>query len=240
MNFLKSIIAILIAIYFYFIVFIDKVIGYEETSNYTIIKKTNNDINQYTERITSYIYESNKCKITWEVHIVKKKKKLLLKFCDIILKNNVIFFKEQFEWHKKIFEIIFKDWAKNDFESLILGPMMNFEISSSWNIRIAVKSINSFEWKDWKQNYPNHKTGKSINQIFVDLANNSNAYEELINLFNIYQLSIKLNSVEKVFVEKANKLSFYKQLQQNGIADNSQVIYDAGICYFVISTIIQK
>ena len=89
-------------------------------------------------------------------------------------------------------------------------------------------------------NYPNHKSGKSINQIFIELTNSSNVYKELKDLFSIYQLSIKLDSVEKVFVKKAKELPFYKKLQQLGIKENSHVIYDAGICYFTITSKVKK
>lgn len=201
-----------------------------------VIKTIQHSDNLYIEKIGTYALEQDGCSICWEVNVDRQNKKITLSSRQPANAECTIPFKKQLPLHRKIFNEIFKDWEKKQFQTLFTGPMHRIEPAGTWNIRIAMAAADSPEWTDWCSNYPNHSSGKSINQIFVELADQVDAYRELESLFKEFGLKIALNSVEKVFNGKAEDLPFFQELKSKGLKGNRRVIYDAGMIYFSISS----
>ena len=207
------------------------------SSSENVIKNIKNSDNLYIEKIGTYSLEKDGCAIFWEVsvHRDKKEKNIILRTRQPMGVTCTFPFVKQLPLHRKIFNEIFKDWGKQQFHSLFIGPLYRLEPGNTWNIRMAMASSDSSDWADWCKNYPHHSSGKSSNRIFVELANQVDAYRELASLFKEFGLQIELHSVEKVFGKKAKELPFYKELKSRGLEGNPRLIYDAGMIYFSIS-----
>lgn len=208
-----------------------------KTLSGTVIKKIEESNNLYIEKIGKYSINKGDCSIMWEVEVARedgpKKLTLRARYPSGVKCGDT--FAEQLPLHRQVLGEIFKDWNKKQFRTLFLQPFERAEPTYTWNIRIAMASANSSDWKDRCKNYPNHKSGKSSNEIFVEIANQVNAYRELSDLFEEFDLKIKLDSVEKVFAQKARELPFYQELKLQGLEGNPSLIYDAGMNYFSIS-----
>jgi hypothetical protein len=234
---------LLICIVLFFVAFNVAVAENENLSNSNVsssgnvIKNIKNSNNLYIEKIGTYSLEKDGCAIYWEVSVHKdnKEKNITLRTRQPIGVKCTYPFVKQLPLHRKIFSEIFKDWEKQQFHTLFIGPLYRLDPGNTWNIRIAMASADSSDWVDWCKNYPNHSIGKSSNQIFVELANQVDAYRELVSLFKEFGLKIELNSVEKVFGKKAKDLPFYQELKSRGLEGNHRLIYDAGMIYFSIS-----
>lgn len=201
-----------------------------------VIKSIKDSNNLYIEKTGTYLLKKDGCSICWEVSMDRdKEKKITLRAKQPFGVKCTYPFVKQLPLHREIFIEIFKDWKKNRFHTLFLGPLNRVEPANTWNIRIAMASANSSEWIDWCKNYPNHSSGKTINRIFVELANQVDAYRELEGLFNEFGLKIELNAVEKVFSTKAKDLPFFQELKSKGLTGSRRLIYDAGMIYFSIS-----
>jgi len=207
------------------------------SSSGNVIKNIRNSDNLYIEKIGTYSLEKDGCGICWEISLDrdKKEKNITLRTRQPVGVKCTDPFVKQLPLHRQIFNEIFRDWEKKQFNTLFTGPLHRLEPGNTWNTRIALASANSLSWIDWCKNYPNHSSGKSSNQIFVELANQAGAYRELVNLFKEFGLKIELSSVEKVFEKKAKDFPFYQELKSSGLEDNHRLMYDAGMIYFSIS-----
>lgn len=193
--------------------------------------------NIYIDRIGTYSLENDKCSVIWEVTVYKDKeeKNITLSTRQRVGVPCTYPFAKQLPFHRQVLNEIFKDWDKGQFRTLLMGSLEGIEPANIWNIRIAMASADSFDWEDRCKNYPHHKSGKSSNQIFVELANQVNAYKELVSLFKEFGLTIKLDAVEKVFVGKAETMPFYHELKLQGLKGNPTLMYDAAMNYFSFS-----
>lgn len=207
--------------------------NYSDSGN--VKKNIKKSDNLYIEKIGTYSLEKDGCAIYWEVSLDRESQKITLTARQPMGMKCTYPFVKQLPFHRKIFNEIFKDWKKNRFQTLFIGPFSRIEPAMTWNIRIAAASADSSDWEDWRKNYPNHSSGKFINQIFVELANQADVYKELKSLFKEFGLKIELNAVEKVFAGKVRDLPFSQELQSKGLKDDLRLIYDAGIIYFSIS-----
>ena len=207
------------------------------TSSGDVIKKLKESNNLFIEKIGTYSLTQGECTIVWEIEVRRDKgeKNLTLRTRYPLGVKCAYPFVKQLPLHRRVFNEIFKDWKRSQFSILFLGPLDRLEPANTWNVRIAMASAASPDWKDYRENYPHHKSGKSSNLIFVELANHVDAYSELASLFKEFGLKIKLDSVEKVFVQKAKKMPFYQKLKLQGLQSNPRLMYDAGMSYFSIS-----
>jgi hypothetical protein len=208
-----------------------------KTLSGSVTKKIENSNNLYIEKTGTYSIKEGDCSVMWGVEMARKEgqKKLTLSVRYPVGIKCRDTFAEQLPLHRQVLGEIFKDWNKDQFRMLFLQPFERAEPDHTWNIRIAMASANSSDWEDWSRNYPKHRSGKSSNEIFVEIANQVNAYKELAVLFEEFGLEIKLDSVEKVFAQKARELPFYQELKSQGLEGNPSLIYDAGMNYFSIS-----
>ena len=183
----------------------------------------------YKKSDYAFVVESKGCRIQWNVVEMKEegsKKQLSVR------RDCPISFSEQVRYHRAILQEIFSKWPIADFDSLSWGSFGD-AADWSWNLPVAIASSKSKEYKDYKANYPNSKV-KSINAIFVKLANETTAYRDLQRLIQEFGADIELSSVEKVFVSEAQQLPFYHLLRDHGITGKSRLIYDVAFSYFKI------
>lgn len=183
------------------------------------------------------------CIVSWEVLVPTEE---MRKYGNLTIhptypynKNCALSFNKQLPINRAIFKAVFNDWNKKDFTSLDTSSFELLDPSRDWNLKIALASIKSEDYIDYKKNYPNHKSGKHINEIFVDISNSIMVYEKLESLFREHNLSIILTGVEKVFGDKVENIkphdeTLYNLLINQGVNIKKRVLYDAGSYYFNI------
>jgi hypothetical protein len=181
----------------------------------------------YKKSDFAFVVERNGCRIQWNAIEMKEpgKKKLLS-----VRRNCAIPFSEQVRIHQAILAEIFSKWAASEFGTISWG---SFGSSSdwSWNIPIAIASSKSSEYKAYRAKRPK---AKNVNDIFVKLANETVAYNDLRQIIRAFGIDIELSSVEKVFVSTAKDLPFHAALSDSGINAKEKVIYDVAFSYFTI------
>jgi len=180
----------------------------------------------------AYSAEIDGCQIQWNVVEYKDN----LDKYSIYKKSSCTFpLSRQIPIHRAILAKIVEDYESARLVNLSWGSFGRSEAKHwSWSIPMAMASSKSAEWKKYLANYPD--VTKSSNEIFVELAIESNVYSDLRLLFNEFGLDIELSSVEKVFAMKADELPFYDQLKALGLEGNPKLTYDVGMSYFTIRT----
>ena len=177
--------------------------------------------------ITSYIVTVNECKVVWQITGNKKgcdPYHLLLRYGT--LKNKCRSFNEQNVMHKYILDAIFSNYDKKRFKTFNTGPLSLIDPTYILNIKIADRSMKNLDWLDYVKNYPNHKSEKSSNDIFLEIARQTNVFTEINNLFKEFGFRLNLKFVEKVFAQHFNKLVFKDKLYTSQF--KYRVMYDAG------------
>ena len=140
-------------------------------------------------------------------------------------------FEAQAGYHEDILERINKDIPIASFASVSWGGF-RYKGDDSWVIPIALAADRSDTYQDYRLHYPSARVN-NINQIFVEVVNESRAYRPLAHLFEGYNVTLTLDAVEKVFASQAGKLPFYGELNdKRNIGKHAFLIYDAGMCYF--------
>lgn len=177
----------------------------------------------------TYEAKDSKCGVKWELkgNASEASYSLWLKYD---YKKRCSSFKTQISEHKLILSKIFSQKSVTNLKYVNTPSFHIVEPSYKWNQKIAVVSLKSKLWKDYVENYPNHKSGRSSNSMFIEFANQVNASEAFLKLFEYYSVSLKLTSVEKVFVQKVLKLPF----KIDAVASKQKVMYDAGVMYYEV------
>jgi hypothetical protein len=200
--------------------------------NKIYIENLSDSTNEGNKKQISYLMKSANCNIQWlftKGHNNSENEISIRLSYPQSSKCNLNF-KEQVKLHKKILSRAFKDWNKKLITSISTSSFNTINPSSEWNIRIVNAGVVNKILSEYKKNYPEHKSKFSINQIFVDITNTSNAYKELKDMFNDFGLNIELESCEKVFNGNAGKIrEFGIQLTRFG-----SMIYDAGLLVFKV------
>jgi hypothetical protein len=182
----------------------------------------------------AYSIQDGDCLIRWNAIQLKADNKRMLKVYRQCDKS----FEAQAGYHEDILARINKDTPIASFTSVSWGGF-RYKNDDSWVIPIAVASDRSDTYHDYRENYPMARVN-NINQIFVELANQTRSYQPLAKLFEDYNLSLTLEAVEKVFASKAGKLPFYEDLREKRIGKYASVIYDAGMCDFRLAPLQPK
>lgn len=187
--------------------------------------------------VTFEIQVDSTCKVSWTVTKIKKEYKntdgklvLTSHPYDYRTFSACPFsFHSVIEKHKQILDSIFSKWSPIRFKGLTYSSFRHGN-DYSWNIPIAVLSAKSLKYSDYNKNYPKIKF--SSNALFVEFANESNAYKELVDLFSNYGLELRLNSVEKVFTGKVKDMAFRNELLKENLCSEDRVMWDIGMSYF--------
>ncbi len=188
-----------------------------------VIKEIWQSNNVFEEKNGRYSISDNDCKVIWEVTEFKNDK--TGNYFDLRHVSNSpdcgkTFFLQR-HLHKKVLGQILSEWNWNKFANVHVHSLQRLEPSGTWNDMIAKVSAKSADWIDWRTNYPHHSCGKSVNAIFVELANACNAYKELSDLFRELGYFIKIKNVEKV--ERTQT--------------KPRLLYDSAIIYFSMERI---
>jgi hypothetical protein len=141
-------------------------------------------------------------------------------------------FKQQLPYHRAILRTIHADTPITSFVSLTTGPFCPHD-DSSWCRPIAIASSRSADYQDYVRHYANARIN-SPNAVFVQLANETTAYADLVVLFKELGAVLKLQSVEKVFTAKAGSLTYFETLQASGVSAGTRVMFDVGMAHFAI------
>ncbi len=188
-----------------------------------VIKEIWQSNNVFEEKSGRYSISNKDCEVIWEV--IEFKDDNADNYFDIRHISNARScgktFLQQRHLHKKVLGQIFSEWNWNNFSNVHVFGLQRLEPSGTWNNMIAEASAESADWIDWRTNYPHHSSGKSVNAIFVELANACNAYKELSDLFRELGYSIMIKNVEKV--EHAQT--------------KPTLLYDSAIIYFSMERI---
>lgn len=180
-----------------------------------------------------YFIQDDDCRISWFVNRQKPDNKSFLSMTQQCPHS----FADQVDLHEDILEKINKDFSLTGFTSLQWG-MFTYHNDNSWVIPIALASDKSDTYFDYRKNYPHAKVN-DLNQIFIELANSTHAYQPLADLFREYNLTLVLKEAEKVFTSRADKLTFYPELRDQSVGQHARIMYDAGMTWFQIIPIPQ-
>jgi len=192
--------------------------------------------------VTFEIQIDSICKVAWTVTKMKKEydndaEKLDLTSHPYDYRSHsqcLLSFNSVVSYHQHILDSIFSRWSPKRFKSLSYSSFRHGD-DYSWNLPIAILSAASPKYQDYRNNYP--KTNININALFVELANESNAYKELADLMADYGLKLSLTSVEKVFSSKVKELPFQNELLRKKMGKEERVLWDVGMSYFSLSPI---
>lgn len=185
----------------------------------------------YKTNDEAFVIQQDNCRIQWNVIQYKNEEK---KRHIEVRKKCALALADQVPMHRAILKKIVSNWPLSTFESLSWGRLSQ-PPDWSWCVPIAVASSQSAVYADYQKNYPNSKI-TSLNALFVQLANETQAYKNLQQVFHSFSADIKLTSVEKVFAMKVKELPapFASQLKRHGVGEDNRVIYDVGMSYFKI------
>ncbi len=89
-------------------------------------------------------------------------------------------------------------------------------------VRLALAAKRSAEW-DTKKGAPR---GGEVNGWVLKLINEAMIYEELRPVFAQSGLEIRLESVEKVLVQRAEQLAFFERLREGGAEPRDRLPFD--------------
>lgn len=182
----------------------------------------------YKVNDTAFVAEKDGVTVQWNVVEYKDREK---KHLEVRRAPNAAF-SQQVSLHRTVLEAIFDRWPPADFDEMNWGSFGS-PADWSWCVPIAAASTRSELYKDYKKNYPNSKI-TSLNTLFIQLANGSDAYRPLKDLLAPFGVSPSLSSVEKVFAKKAEELPFYPDLKRQNIEGTNRVIYDVGMSWFAL------
>jgi hypothetical protein len=178
------------------------------------------------DKTTTYRISTGDCTIKW---IARDSEKGIVKHwsqCPAPLRL-------QLPLLTKIWEEFFsKDMNAQTFRTLFWGGLEpeRKPASLELSLRLALAAYQSPGW-DAKMGKP--KKG-DLNRFIKDLANREMIYPELKELFEHFQRSIALTTVEKVRVLEAEQLLFFDQLQQQGVQAGDRLPFDC-LVWFTIS-----
>ena len=96
------------------------------------------------------------------------------------------------------------------------------ENATEMSLRLAIESNQSPVW-DAKRGKV--KTGY-INNFVKKLSNEKEIYKELKELFASYEIEIKVSSIEKVLISRADRLDYFEELKKIGIRASDILPFD--------------
>ena len=187
------------------------------------------DANAAADQLSDVAYsiQDDECLIRYNAIQLKTDNKRMLKVYRQCDKS----FEDQAGYHEDILARINKDIPVASFDTVSWGGF-RYKNDYSWETLIALAADRSATYQDYRLHYPIARVN-DINKIFVEVTNESRAYQPLANLFIDYHVTLTLDAVEKVFATQAGKLPFYEDLKdKRKIGRHTNLIYDAGMCYF--------
>lgn len=176
-----------------------------------------------------FLVESGSCRIEWTASRDLDGKGWLKLHRDCELP-----FVKQAPLHRAVLREIQKRWKLSEFRTLSWGSLCG---PKDWNfcLPIAKASLDSKDYQDYRKHYPHSKL-KALNGLFVELANQTQAYRELSELLAEFGVKLRLKGVEKVFALPLKELPFYEEMKNLPIQGNPRLMYDAGMNDFELGS----
>jgi hypothetical protein len=202
-------------------------LGAQEDFKIQIFRDTESGGWAYKSSDDAFRVEIKDCHIQWNAVQPKDGKRYLR-----VRRTCTEPFRQQAPIHRAILKKIHNRWRLGEFETLCWGPFCRGD-DWDWCLPIAEASLHSAPYIEYWQNYPDSQV-KSVNGLFVSIANETHAYAELAKLFAEFDVVLRLQSVEKVFSVRLQEAPFGARLRRSGIKGNPRIMYDAGMTYFSI------
>ncbi|GEM_PF-4332177 len=139
-------------------------------------------------------------------------------------------FKELIPLHQTVLGALEEKEDLSNLQSVIFFDFV-FDGDYSWANPVAAASATDAEHLKMRKNAPD--SGISSNDIFVRLANETDAYEDLQVTLFILGLKAELTGVEKVFQSKLEDYPAKDALK--GIKGNPWLLYNVGTANFQLS-----
>lgn len=147
-----------------------------------------------------YEFVEADCKIAWQTYATKKDQNL-----EVCLRNRSeckIPFSQVVTLHEKVITRILKDYPPAVIKSIGTGGLKSIQPDGSWNLSVARAAEQSSDYKDFRKNYPKHKSGKSSNGILTELIIQTQPHAPFKEMLAKSGLYFELGGVEKVFQTK--------------------------------------
>ncbi len=165
------------------------------------VKVTSTPILEGTKIESIYEIIDGGCRIAWQTLAEKEKPKVQISNrskCDLA-------FDRAAGLHAKVLDRLLKDYPANAIGSIHTGGLNFLQPDGSWNSPVAKAAAESADYQDYRRKYPKHSTGKSVNQIFLELMKQTRAHQPFRELLAQRQLFFDVEHVEKVFQFKNDK-----------------------------------
>jgi len=178
----------------------------------------------------AFVAEEAGCRIQWNAEEDKEGVRRLL-----VRRDCPASFAEQIPLHRAILKAISQRWPLPSFKSMAWGPLcMDNDITLCRTI--IQSSLKSKDYVDYYKHYPHSKL-KSLNGLFMELANKTQSYAPMAGLLREFGADIRLIAVEKVFEARLDDASLADELKPFAPKNrrHSKAMVDAGSWYFSLS-----
>ncbi len=188
-------------------------------SEYQVIIESNPE---YKERY--YSINNGSCEFKWEVFLTEINKGIIgnRTSCYTSLQDQVNILSE-------LLQAVLDDKKGSGPYHTLFWRRLYIAESNAANdmaMRLALAASESPKWDSEKGQF---LEGYSI----VDLANDTMIYQELFDVFNKAGLNLKIVSVEKVLVARADKITFLSNLNDYGIKPEDKLPYDCMVWFSI-------
>lgn len=163
-----------------------------------------------------YSLKEGACVLLWQVLATKSEGGLEVQLTNRSACDKS--FEESASLHGKILDRILKDYQAPWIKSLSTGGLNSLQPNGSWRAALAKAAQASPDYQDYRKNYPNHKSQKSINDIFVELLLESQAHKPFKSILEKRGLKFEVKEVEKVLNSQSES--------------GETVIHDAGVFWW--------
>jgi hypothetical protein len=179
-------------------------------------------------REARYTITSGDCRITWTVFRTPVNLGVIRHHavCGLDLRDQAPLIE------KVLARVMESDAAAGKFRTLMWGRLYPDDAKeSTLSARLAVAAMRSDDW-DASRGRPNRG---EINAWTRKTMEGAHVYEELKPVFAARGLEIRLGSVEKVLVQQAGKLDFFRELSGAGVGVADRVPFDCQTWFSVKS-----
>lgn len=141
---------------------------------------------------------------------------------------------EQIAILSHLFKTVCKKEPHQKFKTLFIGGLMGAFGASNHQMstKLALAANASPQWDNQK----GRPTSGHENNLLIKLANTPPIYPELSTMFAAHGYAIRISGIEKVFINRVDKLPIAKALTAKGIQPSLRLPYDC-LTWFALSPI---
>lgn len=148
-----------------------------------------------------YALKLEGCKILWETRSEKRGDTIDVNLHDRSNCKKPV--DELLNLHGKVIDRLLKDYPPSSIKSISTSGLSSLQPDGSWNAAVAGAARSSKDYQEYRKSYPDHKSKKSINSIFVELVLQTQTHAPFRKMLEARGLNFELYEVEKVFHTKA-------------------------------------